>query len=549
MGTLPFAFATATALVLSMVIIPLVIRWAPVLGMVDKPDRRKVHTVPVARVGGFGIVIGTLVAVILWVPLDRLLTAYVLGALVLFVFGTADDRREMGHYVKFVGQFIAVGLVVFYGDLVVWRVPFLYPDTLAPALGIPLTLFAMVGVINAINHSDGLDGLAGGEVMLSLLALGLLGRSDDSPLVTAVAAATIGGLFGFLRYNTHPARVFMGDSGSQFLGFTVGFLAVLLTQRVNTAISPATALLALGLPVIDIIVVLFLRIKEGRNWFRATRNHVHHRLLDIGLTHQASVVVIYSVQATFVLLALLLMYSRDSLIVATYFSLIVALFAALITAERQHRSIGHARLAHVVTQVVEELRWPNWARTGAKRGLEWILPAYLVMSALGVQQVPRDFAVVSLVLSVVLVLTGLRRQSTPYGVVHLSVYVAMAFATFLSTFYPPGLIEAVPYSRYVIFGTIAALVGVSLKTRAAEQFRTTPMDYLAILLVVGVSVLQFQGVFQSTLWPVVVKAIILFYAAEVVISEDRYDWRPLRWGTVAAFMIFAVRGLVFDSWT
>ena len=161
-------FIFFTALVVSVAIIPVMIRLAPRLGMVDLPDPRKVHTIPTPRVGGVGIVIGSLIPILLWVPLDNAIVAYLFGALILLVFGLWDDSRELGHYVKFIGQFVAVLAVVYYGDVYVKTLPFADLEPISPTIGKPFTVFAIVGMINAVNHSDGLDGLAGGLSVLSL---------------------------------------------------------------------------------------------------------------------------------------------------------------------------------------------------------------------------------------------------------------------------------------------------------------------------------------------------------------------------------------------
>ncbi len=161
---------------------------------------------------------------------DPLLQSFAAGGLILFVFGLWDDAKQVSHWIKFVGQIVAAGLVVYHGDLYVARLPFFDSMVLDPSIGKPFTIFALVGVINAINHSDGLDGLASGESMLSLIAIAFLGYLCGNALVIGMALATIGGTLGFLRYNTHPARCSWATPGSQFLGFTLGVLLVYLTQ-------------------------------------------------------------------------------------------------------------------------------------------------------------------------------------------------------------------------------------------------------------------------------------------------------------------------------
>ena len=301
-----------------MALIPLMIRLAPALGMMDKPDPRKVHAVPIPRVGGVGIVLGALLPLAFWLPWNDLTLSYLMGSVVLLIFGIWDDIKQLGHYAKFVGQFIAVLTVVFHGDLYISYLPFMGMEPIDDAVGRVFTVIAMVGVINAINHSDGLDGLAGGESLLSLGGIAYLASQAGDTVVTMIALATMGGVFGFLRFNSHPARVFMGDGGSQFLGFTLAFLVAYLAKIGNPALSPALPALLLGLPVVDILSVLVRRLRGGMNLFKATKNHVHHRLLELGFYHYESVVIIYTLQIMFVVTAVLMPYESDVLLLSVY---------------------------------------------------------------------------------------------------------------------------------------------------------------------------------------------------------------------------------------
>src|SRR5262249_8903560 len=147
------------------------------------------------------IVIGGLAPLVLSFDLGPLLQSYVIGMTILFVFGVWDDVSELGHWTKFVGQVLAVSVVVFYGDLYVTRLPLLESYALSPIVGQTFTLFALVGAINALNHSDGLDGLAGGESLLTLIAVAVLGYVAGDALAVGIALAMIGGILGFLRYN------------------------------------------------------------------------------------------------------------------------------------------------------------------------------------------------------------------------------------------------------------------------------------------------------------------------------------------------------------
>ncbi|OGC95594.1 MAG: hypothetical protein A2W25_01020, partial [candidate division Zixibacteria bacterium RBG_16_53_22] len=425
-----------TAMVVSMVLIPLMARLAPRIGMVDRPEARKVHVKPIPRAGGVGIVLGALVPLVLWLPFDDLFVAYLFGALVLLAFGAWDDIQELGHYVKFIGQFAAVIAVVYYGDLYVTQLPFMDAG-LSESAGRIFTVIAMVGMINAVNHSDGLDGLAGGMSLLSLSAMAYLAYLSDGEgsFLIIVALAALGGIVGFLRYNTHPATVFMGDGGSQFLGFTAGFLAVYLMEHVNTAASRALPALLLGLPIVDILAVFAQRIYHGMNWFRASKNHIHHRLLALGFDHYESVVIIYSVQTLFVVSALFMMYESDTLILSLYLGVCALVFAFLIVAERNkwraHRSKRRTGLA----KIVDSIKKHRLFATIPMRFVSVAIPVLFVVIGLIASEVPRDLGVVSAILAAILLLYQALQRDKDTTVLQVVTYVTAAFVVYLQTRY------------------------------------------------------------------------------------------------------------------
>lgn len=235
--------ALVIAMVISILVIPLVWRFASRLGMIDEPGHRKVHESAIPRVGGLGIIAGAIFTLLAMLSFTAQNMAYFIGVGVIFLFGFWDDARQVGPYTKFIGQIFASTAVVFIGDVWIRHLPFTGLEPLSPWVGIPFTYFAIIGMTNAVNTSDGLDGLAGGESLLSLVVIAFLAYIAGGLDACIIATSCIGGILGFLRYNTHPAEIFMGDAGSQFLGFSLGFLAVLVTQEVHTALSPALTLL------------------------------------------------------------------------------------------------------------------------------------------------------------------------------------------------------------------------------------------------------------------------------------------------------------------
>ena len=534
-----------TALVVSMSIIPIMVRLAPRLGMMDRPDPRKVHATPIPRVGGVGIVLGALVPIAMWLPLDALSGAYLFGALVLLVFGVWDDVCELGHYVKFIGQFIAVAAVVYYGDLYVTHFPFMGLEMISDSIGRPFTVFAMMGMINAINHSDGLDGLAGGISLLSLSCMGYLAFLADGSgsMLIIIALATMGGVFGFLRYNTHPAKVFMGDGGSQFLGFTLGFLAVFLIEKVNPVLSPALPALMLGLPVADILAVFAQRVYHGMNWFRATKNHIHPRLLELGFDHYEAVVIKYSIQTLFVVSAIFLGYESDLLILAIYLGVCSLVFISLTAAEhknwREHGPGRESRLTRAIRAVKEH----DLFSVAPVRFVAIAVPSSFLLVSFGVKTVPRDFGVVSAVLAAIMLLYLVLRGRKDSIVIQAIIYATAAFVVYLETKFIGERALLLNAAETVYFLAIAAAIGLAIRYAQEKQFRTTPTDYLVVFIVLFAGLLLHNTPDKADIGYMAVKLIIIFYGCELIIVRLQDRWNVLNSSTLASLAVLAVRGL------
>jgi UDP-GlcNAc:undecaprenyl-phosphate/decaprenyl-phosphate GlcNAc-1-phosphate transferase len=509
------------------------------------PDPRKVHSVPVPRVGGWGITIGTLVPLVLVFPFDPLLQSFAAGALILFAFGMWDDARQVSHWTKFVGQLLAAGVVVYYGDLYVSRVPFFDELTLSPETGRPFTVFALVGVINAINHSDGLDGLASGESLLSLIAIGFLGYLAGNALVIGMTLATIGGTLGFLRYNTHPARVFMGDAGSQFLGFTLGILLIYLTQVAYPTTSAALPLLLLGLPIADILGVLYQRIRGGMHWFKATRNHVHHRFLELGFSHFQTVVIIYSIQAVLVVGAVLMRYQSDFVIAGLYFAAIAALFTTLHVAERRGWKLAPQSMISAAG-LPEPIR--RLAASGTLRSLPLmtiivVVPMFMLFSALSVAAIPSDFGAVAAALAALLLTQMLRPKAEGSLITRAALYGAAAFSAYLLVTYPSVAGPVMQRLADAMVFVLAAAVGVCIRFLSDRKFSMTPTDFLVGFGLVALVLFNRSGTGANATTQFVTYAIVLFYGCEVVAERVSSRWHLLNWAALATLTIAGVRGL------
>ena len=541
--------ALVAAMAISMVLIPVMGRLAPRLGLIDRPNERKVHAVPIPRVGGVGIVIGALIAIYFLLPLDRLTQGYLLGSIVLFVFGLWDDIAEIGHYPKFLGQLIAALFVVLYGELYVVSFPFVPGGEISATLGIPFSVIALVGMINAINHSDGLDGLAGGESMFSLGAIALVAFLAEDVLALTIALTVMGGVMGFLRYNTHPARVFMGDSGSQFLGFTLGFLAILVTQRTDPHLSPAVVLLFLGLPIADILVVAVKRARNRMNLFEATRNHIHHRLLDLGFIHQESVIIIYSLQMVFVTCGVLLRYESNEMIAAVYLGLAASVFAVLNLAERSGWRFAENRRRSGQEKIMAHDMMRKILVVVPRRFLSIGIPLYLLLTVLTIERVPGDFAKLALLVSVLMVLE-LFFGVGPHSVMRRAlVYITAAFVVYLGISYRLEWMEFLEpvNTGFFVLTAIAFVTAVKFSPRRRKiEFNTTATDYLVVLLLMAVLVASKGNLWGNEGIMFVVQMVVLFYGCELLITEKRSRWGGLTITALVTSVILVVRGLFLN---
>jgi UDP-GlcNAc:undecaprenyl-phosphate GlcNAc-1-phosphate transferase len=326
----------------SLVLTPLLRRFCERYRLVDEPrDNRRVHEKPVPRLGGVAIYLSLLIALSALPLLNNLLTHtlrpdlrgivvfLVCGFLVLLL-GVYDDLRGANAKVKFAGLTgVAVLFFVLGGRIVTLSIPLVGSVTLHPILGFLLTLIWIVGIANAFNLIDGVDGLASGSALFSSLVLFSVSLIQGRPLVAVIALVLTGALAGFLRYNFNPASIFLGDSGSLFVGFSLAALAILGSQKASTAVAVAIPILAFGLPVVDTSVSIARRLISGKPIFQGDREHIHHMLLERGWSQRRVALVLYGVSALFALLAMLFVSSGNGLTAVLLFVLGVVVVLAL----------------------------------------------------------------------------------------------------------------------------------------------------------------------------------------------------------------------------
>ena len=306
------------AALLSIVLTPLVRRLALRYRIVDRPGARRVHVTPIPRSGGLGVAaaflgiaggflivnerIGLIAVPPSLRPLD--IVALLLGGAVAAALGAIDDLLDLRARWQILGQVgLATGAVALGVGVDFVNNPFGAGVIAFPALAAAaFTIFWIVGMINSINWIDGLDGLSSGVAIIAAVTLGLISLSTrvNQPLIAVLCFVLAGALLGFLRWNFHPASIFAGTSGVQFVGYTLAVLAILGTAKV------AVALLVLGVPILDTFWIIVRRLSQRRSPFSPDRQHIHHRLLDLGLSHRQTVLVIYGLCTGLAILALIL---------------------------------------------------------------------------------------------------------------------------------------------------------------------------------------------------------------------------------------------------
>jgi len=309
------------ALFTSLIIVPFLHRWALEKGAVDLPDERKVHNRAVPCLGGVAIGVAWLLSLLVCVDMTREVRGILAGSLVIFCLGLIDDLCGLPPKRKFLGQVVASLVTVAVGNLYIHNLGDLFGAgvlELPPWLAIPFTVIAVTGIVNALNLMDGLDGLAGGISSIALTAFLILAGLDGHPMVAAMCVALLGAIVGFLKYNSYPARIFMGDTGSLMVGFIIAFLAVRITQSPGAGIQPMVPVLILGLPIADTFRVMGRRILGKKSPFSPDRTHIHHRILDLGFQHRFTVIIIYGVSLFWASFAILCRDQSEPLLLAAY---------------------------------------------------------------------------------------------------------------------------------------------------------------------------------------------------------------------------------------
>ena len=329
------ALALVVALIISFLMTPVVKTFAYKIGAIDVPkDARRMHHEPVPRLGGLAIFIGFMVSILLFANIhgDRQMQGILMGAVIIVILGVVDDITPLPAMFKFVVQIVAALIPTLHGVVIhVISNPNLASGNAYWNMGklsVPITVLWIVAITNSVNLIDGLDGLANGVSAISATTVLVIAMLVSESQVAIVMAALVGACVGFMPYNTNPAKMFMGDTGSTFLGFILATMSIQGLFKFYAIISFAVPFLILGLPIFDTAFAFIRRLAHGQSPMHADRGHIHHRLVDMGLSQKQAVATLYVVSAILGLSAVVLTTSGEEKAMILFVALCVVVGVA-----------------------------------------------------------------------------------------------------------------------------------------------------------------------------------------------------------------------------
>lgn len=301
-----------TAFLVSMAVTPLAIKLAPKIGAMDVPkDARRMHTKAVPRFGGLAIFSGTMISMAFFLHFDQQVVGVMVGGILIYLLGVIDDLKNLPAKVKLLGQILVAVIMYMYDLRIEFLTNFFGEGNMAFAAPVSflITILWIVGITNAVNLIDGLDGLAAGTSAIAALCLAYVAYIYGQYLSAAAMLALAGGALGFLPFNFYPAKIFMGDGGSLFLGFMLATLSVMGLTKGAAVIATSVPVFVLGLPIFDTFFAIFRRMVNKRPIMEADKGHLHHRLMQLGYGQRRATLMIYGISAIMGIAAV--MFSRN----------------------------------------------------------------------------------------------------------------------------------------------------------------------------------------------------------------------------------------------
>lgn len=537
------------SLFLTIALVPIARRLAFRMNIVDLPDVRKVHVTPMPKMGGVSMAVGAFIPILLWVPRNDFVNSVIVGSFIIFIFGLIDDLKPLNAKQKIIPQIIAGLVVILFGGVKITCLGSLVPaNCILPLfISVPLTLLVIIGVTNAINLSDGLDGLAGGISMLSFIAIGLLAFQCGNTGIAIMSMAIIGSIVGFLRYNTHPAVLFMGDAGSQLLGFLSIVFAIVLTQA-NTPYSKVLALPLIGFPILDTLTVMIERLVKKRSPFSADKNHFHHRLLRFGFFHSEAVFSIYIIQACFISFAIVFRFYSDWVHVSFFcvFSAIILLlfFVGGVNQWVFRRDGSFDTYFKRPLKIIKEKKISIRICYGA---LRYGFPVLFIVQTMIPQKIPLYLSIPAGCLALLnLGAYYFNWKKYKEYILRFSIYLTGPFLLYLVAISPHSRIfDRLLEVNTMGFFVLALLVISTLNlTQRRNGFKISPMDILVLIVLLILPNLPTTHFQAPGIGITLAKTLILFFGYDVLVGEMRGESVMLARPFIVGFCVLALRGLI-----
>lgn len=474
-----------TVLILSLLLTPASIRFARLIGAMDQPVNRSVHSAAMPRMGGIGMAVALLIGLLLFVPVDPVLLGFLAGLLIITITGMVDDVWRISPLIKMAGQLIACIIFIECSGIYLNSLGNLFAFgeiTFSGPFAYAVTLFCLIGVINAFNMSDGLDGLAAGIAAIVCLFFVAFALDSHIEIALILAITIFASVLGFLKFNSYPARLFMGDTGSLMLGYSLGCLAVILGGNgFDSTIAPISIAIVVGLPLVDTLWVMTHRLMQGKSPLFPDQTHVHHRLLALGLSHAAVVSIVYGCMILLGIFALVVKDLAEYWQFAFVVMLITALYSFLILCERKLLNLS----SFFANMRIEPMDLHHGIVRKLSRSAElflYAIPVGLSIPLLIADAVPANIKELAFALAVFATLVFLLKKSTKdqINVIHGIFYVSSFFILYA---WHVSYYEAFHLGGYATIFAGLLFVWAALEIKLAERSGVLLTSSFEILLI------------------------------------------------------------------
>ena len=531
-----YLYSFLLALLLAMAFFPFLIRYSVRWGLVDDSagNARKIHTGAIPRSGGLGIIVAAAVSILIVLPIAESSFSFLAACFVIICFGLLDDLVELSPIQKLGGQAIGV-VVAMMGGMVITDIPFFLDSP--PFFSYAVTFLFVMGVINGVNFSDGMDGLAAGTTLMGLVLIFILAIESGNTPVAVISLAISASVLGFLRFNTHPARIFMGDAGSQFLGFALAWLAITVSQSEASQVTKLVPLLILGIPVMDILQVVPVRIHKKLPLPGPDKEHFHHQVAKLGFYQYEVVAITYLLQAILLGTAYILRFENDWLVAAFYAAFVTAtlgcIFFANVKGWKCRLPLPHGR---------HERRNSLFRRfSGLHRHTEIVFNALIVIilisGALFSSELPVGLVYSGFAIGALLTLVKVfYRSCSPVYVGRLASYTAVVLLMY-------GLALSVgdAFANRVmdsVVALMAILLILSIRITRKEYFGLTTEDLLVAIFFIALAPLLLSEFGRgSMILSLIFRIWVLLYTCEYLLARGQRARDQLTYGSLCALFI------------